>query len=143
MTILVVLFAGCAKERPKRPPEEISIPTRPAPSVPEALSPKREASQRIVQMGKEYLEAGNADKAVQTFQEAINVDPENGVAFFFMSLGLYQMHLFDDAMGILERAGALLNPYPDWRGEVEQLRARIEAEKEAAPATEPAGEGYY
>lgn len=138
------MAAGCAKEGPKRPPKEISIPTRPPPPpASEALSPKREASQRIVQAGKEYLEAGDADRAVQTFQEAINIDPENGVAFFFMSLGLYQIKLFEDALGLLERADALLAPYPDWHDEVVRLRYLIEDAKGEEQEKGPDTEGYY
>lgn len=140
---LIFLAAGCAKERPRRTPEEVSIPTRPAPSVSESLSPKREASQRIVQIGKNYLEAGDDDKAVQTFQEAVNIDPENGVAFFFMSLGLYRLHLFDDALGILERADTLLAPYSDWHEEVVRLRYSIEASKAEEQEKGPETEGYY
>lgn len=111
--------------------------------VPEPLSPKREASQRIVQAGQEYLEAGDADKAVQTFQEAINVDPENGVAFYFMSLGLYRLRLFDDALGILERADALLAPYPEWHEEVVRLRYLIESTKEKEGRGEEGDKGVY
>lgn len=110
--------------------------------MPPELTPKREASQRVVQVGKEYLETGALDKAVQTFQEAINVDPENGVAYFFLAFSLFRSGLYEDALGLLDRADILLAPYPKWPEEVLRLRYMIEEAKEASQKEKPE-EGYY
>lgn len=91
----------------------------------ETLSPKREASLKMVEMGKEYLEKKELDKAVQTFQEAVNIDYENGVAYFFLAKALYLSRSFEDALGLLERAEALLAAYPDWLEEIYRLRFLI------------------
>lgn len=96
-------------------------------------------------MGQNYLMRGELDKAVQSFQEAINVDPENGVAYFYMARALYQTAAYEDALGLLDRADTLLSPYPDWHDEVMRLRFMIEEAKQAPPEAEPEkeDEGYY
>lgn len=82
-----------------------------------------------MQAGKEYLDAGQTEKAVQTFQEAINVDPENGLAYFYLAFSLYQTKSYDDALGLLDRAETLLAPFPEWEEEVIKLKKGIEEEK--------------
>ncbi|MDZ4224290.1 MAG: tetratricopeptide repeat protein, partial [bacterium] len=108
----------------------------PLPKGPEALSPKREASQNMIRVGEHYLEQGNVDKATQTFQEAINIDPENGVAYYYLSKGLSQKQAYDDALGVLEKSETLLGRYPEWVAEVKRLRAQIE-ETKANPSSLP------
>ena len=139
-----LFFSGCPKKPPKRP-TKVSIPTRPAPtpSLPESLRPKREASQRIVQAGKEYLDTGQTEKAVQTFQEAINVDPENGLAYFYLAFSLYQTKSYEDALGLLDRAGTLLAPFPEWEEEVTKLKRGIEEEKKSGGTKKSEEKGTY
>lgn len=95
------------------------------PKAPEVLSPKREASQRILLLGQGYLDQGDLDRASQTFQEAINVDQENGIAYYYMAKVMYQKKEYDDALGLLEKGETLLQPYPEWVDEVERLRKMI------------------
>ncbi len=141
---MTFFLTACPKKPPKKPERpKVSVPTRPAPapSLPESLRPRREASQRIVQSGREYLDKGEIEKAVQTFQEAVNVDPENGLAYFYLAFGLFQTESYDDALGLLDRAQALLSPFPEWEEEVERLR---EAILESKGRTKGEGrEGYY
>lgn len=118
------------------------VPERPPPPPSAALSPKREASQKIVQMGEEYLQKGLIDKALHTFQEAVNVDSENGVAYFFLAKALYEAKAYEDALGLLDRADSLLASYPDWHEAVSQLRVLIEQANENKEGEAPK-EGYY
>lgn len=95
-------------------------------------------------MGKEYLDSGEAGKAVHTFQEAVNVDPENGVAWFYLALGLYRTDSFEEAIGLLDKADTLLAPYPEWHEEVVKLRVLIQQTKEGTIEKKPKEkEGYY
>ena len=87
----------------------------------------------MVRLGEGYLENGELDRAVQTFQEAINVDIENGVAYYYLAKALYQKGLHDDALGLLERAAALLAVDSDWASEVSRLKTVIEEAKETTP----------
>lgn len=141
---------GCARERGKRLPEKRPAPAEaPAEDLPESqriLTPRRDASQRLVQIGQSYLEVGQTDKAVQTFQEAINVDSENGVAYFYMAKALSRRGSYDDALHLLERAATFLGGEEPWRERVEGLRVEIREMQEGKftqpePSKQP--EGIY
>ena len=97
----------------------------------------------MVDAGREYLEKGDVDKAIHTFQEAVNVDSENGVAYFFLAKALVQTESYDDALGLLDRADELLNAYPDWHKEVLQLKADIENFKQNADQQKGTEKGGY
>lgn len=116
---------------------------QPPPKMPEPLTPRREASQKIVLLGTGYLEKNELDKAVQTFQEAINVDSENGVAYFYLAKALSQKEAYDDALGLLDRARALLSNDPDWTAQVLNLKMLIEGTKQTPPAPKPTGQEVY
>ncbi len=87
----------------------------------------------MIRVGEHYLSEGNLDKAVQTFQEAINIDTENGVAYYYLAKGLYQKQNYDDALGVLEKSEALLANYSDWVAEIKRLRNQIQETKANPP----------
>lgn len=84
----------------------------------------------MVKIGEEYLARGSLDKAIQTFQEAINVDFENGVAYYFMAKALFLAEVYEDALGLLDRAESLLRGYPEWLKEVIRLRLFVKEARE-------------
>lgn len=146
-----MIFSGCAKEPakklpPPKPKTGEKIPSLPSPEAEKTLSPRREASQRLVQIGQGYLEKGELDKAVQTFQEAINVDYENGIAYFYLSQSLYQRGNYDDALSILDRAENFLSGQENWKTKIDELRVTIKDAKEgktAEPTPQKQPEGVY
>lgn len=80
----------------------------------------RGASDRLVEQGREALEAGRLDEAAAVMERAVRVDPSNGRAY----LGLARVRAAegrpDAARGLLERAVDLL-PDPD-PGTAERIR---------------------
>lgn len=99
---------------------------------------------KMVNIGREYLDQGLVDKATQTFQEAINVDSDNGVAYFFMARALIFAKAYDDAAGLLDRAETMLAAYPEWLDQIYQLRVAIEEGKTVQTGQkEQRKEGYY
>lgn len=108
-------------------------PAPPLPPLPQAIHPRREASLKVVNAGGHYLEQGETDKAIQTFQEAINIDSDNGIAFYFLAKALYKKESYDEALGILERAQVLLSGNPDWAREVNRLRESIQTAQTVPP----------
>lgn len=98
----------------------------------------------MVEMGRSYLEKQEFDKAIQTFQEGINVDPDNGIAYYFLAKGLYFTRQYEDALGLLDRAASLLTAYPEWMEEIFKLKFFIEEAKETgAEEKEKQKEQYY
>lgn len=149
--LFILIFSGCAKEPakklpPPKPKTGEKIPSPPSPEAEKTLSPRREASQRLVQIGQGYLENGEIDKAVQTLQEAINVDYENGIAYFYLSKSLLEKGSYDDALNILDRAENFLSEQESWKTKVEELRTTIKDAKEgktAEPTPPKQPEGVY
>lgn len=69
---------------------------------------------------------GRLDKAVQTFQEAVNVDHDNGVAYYFLGKGMYLSQDYQAALGVLDQAEVLLSDFAEWLDEVLRLRLYVE-----------------
>lgn len=138
--ILVIsfVFIACPPKKPPRrkPPREVRKPAevyRPAPP-PEVITPQRKASQRTVQKGITQLNNNNYDQALQIFQDAVNIDPFNGVAYYYLASANNYLEEKDVAMGLLDKAESLLQYEPEWLEKIEELRLSISGE---APETAP------
>jgi len=90
-----------------------------------ADTPERAASERMVARGRALLDAGRPERAAALLERAVRVDPSNGEAY--LALARARMTLGEDevARGLLDRAAALLRPYPDREARVDSLRARL------------------
>lgn len=112
---------------------------------PGAGSPERAASSRLVERGTSLLSAGRAEAGASVLERAVRVDPSNGRAY--LELARARMALGEDevARGLLERAAALLRPYPEEEARVDSLRARLddrggrERPRFPGPASRPSG----
>ncbi|MBI2342721.1 MAG: tetratricopeptide repeat protein [Deltaproteobacteria bacterium] len=91
-------------------------------------SPQRAASMRVVDQGRGELSRGQLDAALQTFQEAVTLDGSNGVAYYYLARAHYQLGHHEQAMGLLERAEALLGKNAGWELTIEALREMIRNE---------------
>lgn len=154
LIILVALFilGACAKSRPQTPkkriPGESSIPQEPPeeapppPSVDDAPSvPKRQASQQIVEKGVVALKGGDLSSASQRFQEAINVDGTNGVAYYYLAEVSLKKGDPDRAAGFLEKAESLLQGDQAWEAKIEALYLKLDEAYEGNDAA--GGESGY
>lgn len=92
---------------------------------PGAGTSARSVSQRIVEEGKGHLIAGNLDVAADRFERALRIDPTNGFAYFYLGRTRYETGDRDGALGMLDKAEALLGPYPVWRARVARLQAAL------------------
>lgn len=136
--LIGLAFIGCPPKKPPkaRPPREVRKPAevyRPAPP-PAVITPQRKASQRTVQKGITDLNAENYEQALQTFQDAVNIDPSNGVAYYYLAMANNHLEEKETALGLLDKAEALLQYEPEWIEKIEELRLTISGE---APETAP------
>lgn len=134
------LFTACppaAKKPPvKKPPRQGEVREKPKevtkPAQPSRVAtPQRKASDRLVEKGKSSLDAKNYDQASQFFQDAVNVDSTNGVAYYYLALTDHYLGEQSVAAGLLDKAESLLSYDQYWMGKVEELRALITGEKPA------------
>lgn len=143
-TLVIIFFCfgllACppAAKKPsvKKPPrpgqEEIREKSREVvrPAAPATVAtPQRKASERLVEKGIAELGAKNAEHAAQIFQDAVNVDASNGVAYYYLAMADAQIGRSDVAAGLLDKAESLLRYDSDWISKIEELRTSITGEK--------------
>jgi len=90
-----------------------------------AGTPERSASIRLVERGRSLLDDGRPDAAAAVLERAVRVDPSNGDAYLELARARIALGEDDVARGLLERAAALLRPYPREEARVDSLRARL------------------
>lgn len=119
----IILFFLLSCGTPGRKPPVVSIPSE---------RPERAASQALVEKGRPYLDRGSFDRAEDTFQEAVNVDPTNGVGFYYLALVKYRMGEYESVGNYLDKAEALLMKDRDWSKKIKALREEV-GENAAVP----------
>ena len=100
----------------------------PVTSLPQK-GPKREASDALIQKGKAFLDAGLFDRAADTFQEAVNVDPSIGAGFYYLAFVKYRTGEYGAVWDFLEKAEALLGNDPAWKNQLEELKMEAQQVK--------------
>lgn len=90
-----------------------------------STTPKARASTGLIENGRKFLVAGDFDNAESSFQEAINVDPSNGIAYYYLAKVKYELALFQQALGILDKAEDLLIDSKEWMETIKTLREMI------------------
>ena len=122
--LMLMLVPACAG-RGKRLPRGTKAP----PVMEREAGPERRASESLVEAGGAYLEHGLFDRAADTFQEAANLDPTNGAAFYYLALVKYRMGEYGEVWDYLEKAEALLSGDRDWSERLESLRREVHEAK--------------
>jgi tetratricopeptide (TPR) repeat protein len=92
---------------------------------PGASSPRRRASQQLVEEGKGYAVAGRDAEARERFESALAVDGSNGEAYFQLARLSADAGAWTDASGYYEQAEALLGGRGEWRAPLDELAGRI------------------
>ncbi len=95
-------------------------------TAPEAVvGPERQASDRLLAKGRAILEQGDYERAASAFSDAVNVDTTNGVAYYYLALARARQGETDVALGILDKAEALLAHDEDWTARIDDLRKEL------------------
>ena len=146
--IIVIIFSACAKigQKPqpkkfkpkaaptqtqkvevKQAPEGVKeiIRQEPTSLATASATPQRRAATRLLERGRQELANGEAAKAEATFQEAINVDHNNGIAYYYLSRAKFERGKFGAAGGVLDKAEELLGDSKEWSEAVSTLRQMI------------------
>lgn len=121
------------QEQVHEKPKEVTRPAAPSPT--QAMTLQRKASARLVEKGVLELNSKNYEQAAQIFQDAVNVDASNGMAYYYLAMTDAHLSQPDTALGLLDKAESLLRNDQYWMGKIEELRASIAGEK--TPAVQP------
>jgi tetratricopeptide (TPR) repeat protein len=85
-----------------------------------------------VEEGKISLGQKRFDEATEKFQEAVNIDPRNGEAFYYLALVKYEKGEYDQVMNFLTKAEALLKNDSKWASEIGRLRKEVQGGGDAS-----------
>ncbi len=121
-----VTAAGCARRGVvSLPSESRSIETGVPDKGFEDLSPRAQASLRLTGQAKALLEEGRTSDAIMTLERAINLNPANGLNYYYMAEAWLDNGAFREAMKYNELARSGLEGVPYWMDRVEEQRQRI------------------
>lgn len=128
-------YGGKTFQRGTHPRKDVIRPAEQRPAE-EVASPQRVASNQLVDKGLNHLDAKEYELAAVRFQDAINIDPRNGIAYYYLAMTDYYTGQSDVALGLLDKAQSLIGHDAKWNERIENLRASILTEE--ATATQPA-----
>lgn len=100
------------------------IRNEPAP-IASGATPKSRASLKMIENGRRALADGDFEKADREFQNAINIDPSNGIAYYYLARAKYELEQYQQAEGVLDKAEALLSGSSEWVETIDALRKLI------------------
>lgn len=89
------------------------------------VKPVRAASQKLVDEGQKFLDGAEYERALYKFEEAINIDPSNGEAYYYMAKTQAELGANDEADGLLDKAESLLGSRAPWGERIASLRQEI------------------
>jgi tetratricopeptide (TPR) repeat protein len=107
-----------------------------------AATPKRRASDRLVEKGQTHLQSEEYDLAASAFRDAVDVDSTNGAAYYFLALTYLHLGQPDLSAGFLDKADALLGSDEEWSLKIQDLRDQLGSATPELPA-QPADQGGF
>ncbi len=122
------MFA-CAKTAIDTPPlsdKDHSIQTGIPGKNLEDLSPRAQASLRLTDQGRQFLEDGKAGDAIRMLERAINLDPGNGLNYYYLSEAWLYKGNFKQAEEFNRLAHMYLKNSHEWMVRVGEQGGRID-----------------
>ena len=125
---LCFAMSGCAKTvvAPPSTHEDNSIQTGMPGKKLEDLSPRSQASFRLTEQGRVLLEEGKASDAIRMLERAINLDPANGLNYYYLSEAWLFKGKFKQAEEFNGLARIYLEESPEWMVRVTEQEDRIQ-----------------
>lgn len=89
------------------------------------VGPERQASERLVEKGRALMENGQCERAAALFRDAVGVDTTNGHAYYYLAVAQAELGHPDVALGLLDKAEALLAHEELWAEKIDELRREL------------------
>ena len=112
--------------KPPSTPEDHSIHTGVPGKHMEDLSPRSRASLQLTEQGRVLLEEGKPSDAIRMLERAINLDPANGLNYYYLSEAWLFKGKFEQAEEFNGLAGIYLKESPEWMVRVMEQEERIQ-----------------
>ncbi len=111
--LLCSLLSFCTKGPPKPVTEVVSI----SELINQEKNPRRVASLNWVDLGKRELDQSHFERAAQKFGKAIEIDPKNPLAYFYLALTRYRLQRWNESIELFQRAFDLFSSEEGWKAE--------------------------
>ncbi len=125
---ILIFGSGCVRKvsvpSPKPPPDRPIQTGIPGKNL-EELSPRTQASLRLTEQGRVLLETGRTNDAISMFERALNLDPTNGLNYYYLSEAWLFKGRFEQAEELNGMAEIYLKASPDWALRVKNQGERI------------------
>jgi tetratricopeptide (TPR) repeat protein len=101
---VVLVFAGCGGGATLRPKPSVTLPSpsMPAPETPqpdaEAPSPRAIAALSLSNQAKTLLDENQPDQAIRVLEQAINLHPQQGEAYYYLAAAWLQKGNYTQAI---------------------------------------------
>jgi tetratricopeptide (TPR) repeat protein len=134
----VVFFGACAPVAPTPVPETAPI----GEMAEHETQPRRAASLRVVEQARGELSKSMYERAAQKLARAIEIDPSNPYAYFYLGVVRLRVNRFEEAGELFLRSSNLFVNLEPWRAEALAYRGecfeRLTRPEEARRAFEAA-----
>ena len=143
--VLVILFlAGCAKQgaRPAHPIYKQQEKTSETKELTQKQQNESSAAMKLVERGKNQYNEGFFQDSMQTFEKAINIEPNNGEAYFWMAKSNFAIGDYDNAGQLLDQAKNYLSG-SEWDPKIKKLDKEINYRKDQAKDMLDDADKYY
>lgn len=135
----VYIFSGCApavltplppeQEQQQQQQQPVSQQTGEPEKKVETVSPRVLAALQLTTQGRQFLEEGRPDDAIGVFEQAINLNPSDGLNYYYLSEAWLVKGDIDQATEFNRLAEIYFNDNSEWLVNVIQQRERIENQK--------------
>lgn len=85
-------------------------------------TPRRAASLRLTDEGRQLIEAGDYAKAINRLEKTIAIDSTNGYGYYYLAKAHYRLRRHQESLNFLDVAESRLSGDPYWLAEVYALR---------------------
>lgn len=132
---LAYAFSGCApavlsplppERQPQQPvPQQAEEPEKKV----ETVNPRVLAALQLTAQGRLFLKEDRPDDAIGVFEQAINLNPSNGLNYYYLSEAWLMKGDIDQAAEFNRLAEIYFNNDSEWLVNVIQQRERIERQR--------------
>ena len=85
-------------------------------------TPQRAVSLRLTEEGRNFLDAGDPNRALSRFEKTIVIDSTNPYGYFYLAKTHYRLGRYKESLNFLDVAESRLSGEPFWLAEVYALR---------------------
>jgi Tfp pilus assembly protein PilF len=113
LVLAMVLLSGCVKQIAREETRQ--------------RSPREKASLQLTEEGRQLLDEDQPDQAIRSLEQALNLNPDNGPCYYYLSEAWLQKGNFSEARQFNSIAKNYLNKDRGWKARVARQADKIDS----------------